>query len=271
MTSTAAGWAPLGHHVEGAGPPCLLLNGGLMSLRAWDPVAAPLAERFRVVRCDLRGQLLSPGPVPATIDGHADDVAALLDALAIDRVHVAGTSMGAFVATAFAARHPGRARSLAVMTATDRITDDMWDAATQVVEAARDAAGGADGGRVLDLLGPATFSEAFYTRFAAQMAQRRAAIAAFPRPWFAALADMLASLQGLDLRPYAARVACPVLVLGAELDRTFPIDGSQRLAAAFPEARLDIVAGAPHGMVVEQAAEVTSRLAAFWSTIEAGS
>jgi pimeloyl-ACP methyl ester carboxylesterase len=124
---------------------------------------------------------------------------------------------------------------------------------------------------VLDLLGPATFSEAFYARFAAQMAQRRAAIAAFPRSWFAALADMLASLRGLDVRPYASRVTCPVLVMGAELDRTFPIECSHRLTAAFPDARLEIVAGAPHGMVVEQAAEVASRLAAFWSTIEAGS
>jgi pimeloyl-ACP methyl ester carboxylesterase len=258
----------LGHLVDGDGPPCLLLNGGLMSIRAWDAVAIPLATRFRVVRCDLRGQLLSPGAAPASIEAHADEVVRLLDALALDRVHVAGTSMGAFVAVVLAARHPDRARSVVAMTAAECITDDAWEAATVVIAAARAAAAGGDGGRVLDLLGPATFSDAFYERFAAQMAQRRAVIASLPGWWFEAVADMLTSLRGLDLRPHAARITCPALVIGAALDRTFPIAHSERLCAAFPHARLDIVPNAPHGMVVEHPAEVVARLGEFWSTIE---
>lgn len=261
----------LAHTVDGMGAPCLLLNGGLMSMRAWDAVALPLSARRRVIRCDLRGQLLSPGHVPATLEGHAGEIVRLLDALAIDRVDLAGTSMGAFVAIVTAATHPDRVRSLVAMNACECITPAMWGAATLVITAARQAAEGGDGGRVLDLLGPATFSDAFSTTFASQLAQRRAAIAAFPRHWFAALADMLESLRGLDVRGYAAQIACPSLVVGAELDRTFPVAHSRALHAAFAAARLDIVPGAPHGMVVEQADDVVSRLDAFWSTIEQGS
>ena len=71
----------LAHNVEGEGPPLLLLNGGMMSIAAWEPIARRLAERHRVIRCDFRGQLLSPGPPRASMEEHADDVAALLDAL----------------------------------------------------------------------------------------------------------------------------------------------------------------------------------------------
>jgi pimeloyl-ACP methyl ester carboxylesterase len=52
----------LTHKVEGppAAPAVLLLNGGMMSIAAWDDVAAALAADHRVARCDFRGQLLTP-------------------------------------------------------------------------------------------------------------------------------------------------------------------------------------------------------------------
>ena len=270
---TAAGDARpvLGHLVEGSGSECLLLNGGLMSLRAWDPVAAGLAARHRVIRCDLRGQLLSPGPVPPTFEAHADEVVRLLDALGVERVHVAGTSFGAFVGIVAAARHPHRVRSLVAMTATDRITADDWEEALPFRQAARDAAAGGDGGPVFDLLGPATFSDAYRARHAEQLALRRAAVASLPREWFVSLNALLAPLEHLDMRPFAARVSCRVLVVGGEHDRTFPIAHSHALRAAFGSARLHVVAGGAHGLVVEQPDEVVAQLTEFWSGIDAGS
>jgi pimeloyl-ACP methyl ester carboxylesterase len=43
------------HRVDGEGEPLLLLNGIAMSVASWEEIARPLAERFRVVRCDFRG------------------------------------------------------------------------------------------------------------------------------------------------------------------------------------------------------------------------
>ncbi len=268
MTPLADGRPVLGHLVEGTGTPCLLLNGGLMSIRAWDPVAAGLVARHRVIRCDLRGQLLSPGPVPSTFDEHADEVVRLLDALGVDRVHVAGTSLGAFVGITLAARRADRVRSLVAMTATDRITADDWQEALPFREAARDAAAGGDGGRVFDMLAPATFSDGYQARFAAELAQRRAVVASLPREWFVALNALLAPLEALDMRPAAARVSCPVLVVGGEHDRTFPLAHSHALCVAFPSARLHVVAGGAHGLVVEQPDDVVAILTQFWSGID---
>ena len=109
----------LTHRVDGDGSPLLLLNGGMMSMAAWEPIARRLAARHRVIRCDFRGQLLSPGPPCASMEDHADDVAALLDALGETRVDVVAASFGAYVGLLLAARHPERVHSLVAATVTD--------------------------------------------------------------------------------------------------------------------------------------------------------
>jgi len=84
------------------------IHGITASHRAWELVAAALPGT-RLIAPDLRGRGRSsdlPGPYELT--AHADDVARVLDALGVDRVPVAGHSMGAFVAVRFAERHPDR-------------------------------------------------------------------------------------------------------------------------------------------------------------------
>src|SRR5450756_1780860 len=109
----------LAHRVDGDGPPLLLLNGGMMSMAAWEPVARRLARRRRVIRCDFRGQLLSPGEPRASMEDHADDVAALLDALGERHVDVVAASYGAYVGLLLAARHPEPVGSGLAATVTD--------------------------------------------------------------------------------------------------------------------------------------------------------
>jgi pimeloyl-ACP methyl ester carboxylesterase len=260
--------ATLAHVVEGSGPPLLLLNGGLMSLHAWDPVARALAPRFRVVRCDLRGQLLSPGPPPPTLEGHAADLAALLDRLGVASAHVAGASFGALVGLTLAARHGGRVRSVAAITATDRIPPETRAATAMVRAACRAAAAGGDGGAVFDLLVPTTFSPRYRREHADDLAARRQVVASLPRAWFDGLDGLLQAIESVDLRPLLPAVGCPVLVLAAGEDLTFPLPHSRALAAALPGARLHVVPHAAHGLVVEAPDLVAEVVAAFASEVE---
>jgi pimeloyl-ACP methyl ester carboxylesterase len=261
--------AMLAHTVEGNGPPLLLLNGGLMSLHAWDPLAARLGSRVTVVRCDLRGQLLTPGTPPPTLEGHAQDVARLVDHLAVDAVHVVGTSFGALVGLTLAACCPDRVRSLVAITATDRVTGEMWLQAGALAEACSAAAAGGDGGAVFDLVVPGTFSPSYRHRFAEELAARRQVIASLPREWFAGLEGLLGSLRGLDLRPMLPKVTCPTLVLGAGRDQTFPLWHSQSLASGLPDAQLRIVPGAPHGLILEEPEVVAGSILEFLTRIGA--
>lgn len=111
------------HYVEvGAGDPLVLLHGGLVSTNPlWEPFPfsygahlATLAQHFRVIAPDTRGSGRSrhEGPEEITIDLLADDIAALIGTLGLDRPAVCGFSMGGLVATVLGIRHPSSVRAV---------------------------------------------------------------------------------------------------------------------------------------------------------------
>jgi len=254
----------IAHQAAGDGDPVLLLNGGLMTMAMWEPIAAMLQPRYRVVRCDFRGQLLSPGAAPTSIAAHAADLVDVLDRVGIARVHVVGTSFGGFVGITLAATCPSRVLSLVAGTTTACVGDEEWNAALPLLEACRAAAAGTgDPGRVLDLIAPATYSPQFLDANAALLAQRRTMLSTLPRAYFDGASAIVALLERLDLRPLLPSIACPTLVLAAGADRTFPPTHAHALAAGIRGARLEIVDGAPHGMFMETPARVAPIVTAF--------
>lgn len=267
----------LAHRLDGNGPPILLLNGGMMSITAWDPIAVSLAESFRVIRCDLRGQFLSPfGASHPDSDSysladHAADVVALLDHLGVERVHLAGTSFGGEVAMIVAADYPGRVASLAVMTATDRLTPKMRVAGRALAMQARAVAeGSVAGGALFRALAPGAFSERWIAAQPPGFVEIRARLFdSFPLPFFAGIASIMHALLGLDLEARLPHISAPTLVIGAGLDRTFPVEHSRAIADAIPNARLEILDECGHAAVVEDPARLTALLGAFIATVTA--
>jgi pimeloyl-ACP methyl ester carboxylesterase len=267
---------PLAYRVDGEGgrsEPVLLLNGGLMSIAAWEPIAALLAERYQVVRCDLRGQLLSPGEPEPDLEVHVRDVIDLLDRLDLDRVHMVGTSYGSFVALLLASFHPERVASVTVIAGTDRVTPEVWASTERLREIALEAiAGGTggDGGRVLEALLPTTYTPEYLEAQKAALAFHRSWVRAMPIIFFRGFVSMLSSMEGLDLTPHLGAVHCPVLIVAPELDQVFPPERSRALAAGLPNARLEIVPGAPHGIVVEQPDVIARHVLDFLETVATG-
>lgn len=93
---------------EGADAPTILAVHGVTSSHlAWEFLADALPE-VRVIAPDLRGRGRSNGlEGRAGLARHADDLAAVSAAFGLGPTVVVAHSMGAFVAVAFAARHPG--------------------------------------------------------------------------------------------------------------------------------------------------------------------
>ncbi|HVN76770.1 MAG TPA: alpha/beta fold hydrolase [Thermoanaerobaculaceae bacterium] len=259
--------APLAHRVDGEGEPLVLLNGGLMTVASWEPIAAVLSERFRVVRCDFRGQFLTGGAAPSSVEDHAADVAALLDALAIDAAHVIGTSFGGAVALALAALRPGRVRSLVAATIT-QTTDALRRDAAALHRATAEVLAGGDPGVLVDAMLPVFYSEGYLEAHGAELDARRGQFAALPRWWFAAADAILASLERFDLAPHLPRIACPTLVLAAADDSIMPLEGARTLASAIRGARLAVVGGCGHVLVVEQPDRFVSECLAFLASVE---
>ncbi len=244
------------HRVDGNGEPLLLLNGIAMTVATWEPVAAILSARFRVIRCDLQGQLGSPGPPPPDPGGHVADVASLLKALNAAPAHVLATSFGAMVAVLLAARRPELVRSLVLVAAADRFDGGMRAEVARWRAACRDALVSGDKGRLADVIHPAAFSQSFRRRHAAALAARRRQMQALPDRWFADLEALMASTGAIDLGPELAAVRCPALVVAAQHDGFIPRERTEALAAAIPGARFGLLEGAGHAVVVEKPLEI---------------
>lgn len=90
------------HYLDvGRGEPCVMLHGFAMFSGMWLPAVVPLMKRHRFIIPDLRGWGAShalPLRRCDAITQHADDVADLLNGLALERVHLVGLSMGACAA-----------------------------------------------------------------------------------------------------------------------------------------------------------------------------
>jgi pimeloyl-ACP methyl ester carboxylesterase len=98
---------------KGRGAPVLLVHGLGLSGGAWWRTVDALAPTMRVITFDHRGIGRSQSWTHAyTTEAMADDAVSILDALAIDRVHLYGFSLGGMIAQQIAFRHPSRVRSL---------------------------------------------------------------------------------------------------------------------------------------------------------------
>ncbi len=93
----------------GEGPPLLLMHGLTRNRADFEPLAAHLAGRYRLIVPDQRGRGLSsydPDPANYRPDIYAADMFALLGSLAIPRAGLIGTSMGGLIAFIMAAVRP---------------------------------------------------------------------------------------------------------------------------------------------------------------------
>lgn len=93
---------------RGTGEPLILLHGHSLDRRMWDTQWRDFFAHYRTIRLDFRGYGLSSAMHEDLQTTHADDVLRLMDSLKIDRAHVVGLSMGAFVAGDLLAMHPER-------------------------------------------------------------------------------------------------------------------------------------------------------------------
>lgn len=255
---------PLPHRVTGAGTPVVLLNGGMMSFAAWEPVAVHLRQHHTVLQLDFRGQLYALDRSPSDLAGHAADVLALLDHLGWRTAHLVGTSFGALVAVAVAGTAPARVRSLVLATAMDRETPsfraDRERTALAVAAArAEGLAAQADPAappslaareRFWDDLTAGVYSERYLREQATALAARRAQLAALPAVWYTGVEQLLATLADFDLAPWLDAVTAPALVVHAAGDRVMEAGRAYELAAAI-EAELVVHPTAGHALVAE--------------------
>ena len=109
------------YETHGTGRPLILLHGGLGSGEMFGPILPALAERHQVIAPDLQGHGRTADiDRPIDVRLMADDIAALIDHLGLDRPDVVGYSLGGGVALQTAVKHPAKVGRLVVVSANIR-------------------------------------------------------------------------------------------------------------------------------------------------------
>ncbi|HKW72008.1 MAG TPA: alpha/beta hydrolase [Candidatus Dormibacteraeota bacterium] len=109
------------YETHGTGRPLILLHGGLGSGEMFGPILPQLAERHQVIAVDLQGHGRTADiDRPIDVRLMADDIAALIDHLGLEKPDVVGYSLGGGVALYTAVKYPDKVRRLVVVSANVR-------------------------------------------------------------------------------------------------------------------------------------------------------
>jgi len=121
MPTVQANGIDVYYEVQGTGEPMVLIPYLAINQACYAFQAADYAKQFTCYTVDLRGAGLSSKPEGTyTTELFADDVAAFMQAVNLDRAHIAGLSLGAATGMWLAAKYPARVKSLSLHSAWDR-------------------------------------------------------------------------------------------------------------------------------------------------------
>ena len=136
MTYANVNGINLYYEIRGAGRPLVLLHGGLGSGEMFGPVLTELAKHHQVIAPDLQGHGRTADiDRPIDVRLMADDIAALIDHLKLDRPDVVGYSLGGGVALQVAFKYPEKIRKLVAISTNitrDAIPPEMLAQQAQV-------------------------------------------------------------------------------------------------------------------------------------------
>jgi pimeloyl-ACP methyl ester carboxylesterase len=271
-----AGPVSLHHRTVGRGPDVVLIHGLAADLSFWYLRYVPhLAHRFRVVTYDLRGHGLSSMPPSGyTTRSMAHDLARLLDALGIDRAHLAGHSFGGAVALHLAVLAPDRVRSLALVDARVPALQPLLDGKERAQWKRMRARVRSSGGRIDADVPRVAYS--YLDELARLEGAGRESLPPTGRRAAARWRTLLETTTALPdiTRPAgltAARISAvrqPTLASYGELSHCLPT--ARRLTQLLPQIELHTVAGLGHFHPIAQPSALVATLSSFWDRTGAG-
>jgi 3-oxoadipate enol-lactonase len=239
------------------GEPLILNNGVFMNTASWALQLPALARRYRVLAYDMRGQGQSEHPDSEySLELHAEDLTALMDALGIEQAHMVGTSYGGELNLVMGIRHPERCLSLVIIASVSH-SDPLLCA---MIERWRLAAGLGDGPLFFRLIYADTYSEGFLVNRPdmVPLAEQRYATLDLP-----AAVRLIESFQRFNVTADLGRIKAPTCIASAELDILKPRHYGEIMHRAIAGSEFHLIPGAGHVAVLERAAEVNTLILGF--------
>lgn len=222
----------------------LLLHAFPLSAGMWHRQIESLGEAgYRVIAPNAYGIGGSEGKSRWNFGGYADELAELLDSLAIEKASVVGLSMGGYQAFEFWRRHPERTESLVLCdTRAEADAPEARSARQEFIAAVRELGAPEAARRMV----PNYFASA-----TPELEEEAAAMITRQQP-AAIIAAMEAIMSRADATGLLSTITCSTTVVCGSHDTLTPPAAAQTITDAIDGARLAIIDGAGHIANMEQ-------------------
>jgi 3-oxoadipate enol-lactonase len=246
------------------GLPLLMIQGLGADSRGWALQRMPFGRRYRCIAVDNRGVGRSGRPPgPYSLEQMTGDAVAVLDAEDVGRVHVMGASMGGVIAQMLAVGEPERVRGLVLACTACRHHPWRRELLEQWAEAVEERGMIAlNDDALMWLVGPRNLKRfGIWINLLARIVLQQP-----PEPFIAQIRAILDTSD--DLRFELRHLEAPTLVITGSQDSLTPVGDAEELAELIPGARLEVLSGAAHGLMVESPGAFNDTVLRFLAEIE---
>ncbi|MBH8553397.1 alpha/beta hydrolase [Nostocaceae cyanobacterium CENA357] len=245
------------YDIKGTGEPLLLIAGFLCDHSYWSLIMQSLVSRYQVIRVDNRGMgRSSASDIPYTIQQMANDITVLLDRIGIDKVHVAGHSMGGHIAQELVLANPEKVQSLMLLSSLAK-GDERFNS---IIQTWGDLPNFIDLKLYEKIILPWIFTDEFYS-IPGMVEQLIEWAIKYPfAPTTYTLYHHSRAIIGFDTSDRLKYINCPTLVLVGKQDILTPVKFSQELAQGIPNAELVVLERGGHGFLIESPEAVASAM-----------
>jgi 3-oxoadipate enol-lactonase len=250
------------YEVEGQGPPIVFIHGLGATSNVWHAQRTTLSKYYRVIVYDRSGSGRSQrARAGYSIEAWADELAGLLDHLAVPAAAVVGHSLGSMVAQRFAGKYAARTKALVLAGGEAELGPEEKKALTERARAIE-----ANG--LIAVAGPwltAVLSAA--TR------EANPALAGLVREMFLSNDARTYALHCLALRDGAVRgdhrnILCPTLLTVGDQDLVTPMSWQRQIAAGIANSQIRTIPNTAHMTMLECPAVFNTVLMDFLATLE---
>jgi 3-oxoadipate enol-lactonase len=267
MPKVRANGIELFYEESGAGEPLLLIAGFACDHTNWSKLVPLLASTNRLITFDNRGVGQSSSPESRYSIRHmSEDTIGLLDAIALDSVHVAGHSMGGQIALELAFAFPERVRSLILLSSCAK----MDERGRTVIELWGDLPKLVDPLTAIRLSLPWIYTTRFYAKPGAIDEVIQEILANPFRPTVSGIWQQSRAITSYDASARLGEITCPTLVLVGDEDILGGLHLSADLAHHIPGAQLVVLKQAAHSLLTESMQATATSMRDFLSDVGKG-
>ncbi len=249
MIAMLPGGLELAYDEAGSGIPLLFIHGWPHNRTLWAAQWSGLQTQARCLAPDLRGFGDSSLAPPHSIEQYADDLAAFLAMIGVERALVCGLSMGGYVALSMLRRHRALFRGL-ILTSTRATADtpEARDERTRLIAFVEENSVEALAARQLRaMVGETTFNSRPDV-----LEALRQLMAVAPRE--GVVGGLRAMAERRDSTDLLAGIDVPTLVVSGTEDTVTPPAEMRALAEAIPGSRLEVIESGGHVCAYERPA-----------------